>query len=120
MLLDTNIVIYGGKPGGEWLEPWTQNPKAALASVSQVEALGFPGITPEEEAIIQHVIGTSRFYPLDDGVIKRAIRLRRIKRMGLADSIIEYGLPLVTRNVHDFQHIPGLIIINPFADRESV
>ncbi len=80
--------------------------------------LGFPG----EEAIIQYVIATSKCYPLDDEVIERASRLRRIKRMGLADSVIaatalESGLPLVTRNVHDFQHIPGLIIINPFAAR---
>lgn len=40
--------------------------------------------------------------------------------MNLGDAIIgatalEYGVPLVTRNVEDFKHIPGLQIINPFA-----
>jgi predicted nucleic acid-binding protein len=39
--------------------------------------------------------------------------------MNLGDAIIgatamEYGLPLVTRNVDDFRHIPGLQVINPF------
>ena len=125
MLLDTNIVVYWGKPGGEWLEPWAEHPKAALASVSQVEALGLPGIGPEEEAAIRQLIAVSVCYPLDDAVIEGAIRLRRIKRMGIADAIIaatalEYDLPLVTRNVHDFQHIPGLTIINPFANRGAV
>ena len=39
--------------------------------------------------------------------------------MSLADAIIaatalEYGVPLVTRNVDDFKHIPGLDLRNPF------
>ena len=78
MLLDTNIVIHGNKPGGEWLEPWTAHPRAALASVSQVEALGFPGILPDEEKAIRHVFDVSVCYPLDQAVIEGAIRLRRI------------------------------------------
>jgi toxin FitB len=40
--------------------------------------------------------------------------------MKLGDAIIaatalEHGVPLVTRNVDDFKHIPGLQVINPFA-----
>ena len=42
--------------------------------------------------------------------------------MGTADAIIaatalEFGLPLVTRNVDDFKHIAELEIINPFAEQ---
>jgi len=33
----------------------------------------------------------------------------------IAATALEYGVPLVTRNVDDFKHIPGLQIINPFA-----
>lgn len=125
MLLDTNIAIYGAKPSGAWLSPWTEHPDAALASISKVEALGFPRIGIEEEAEIRRFISSTICFPLDDEVIERAIRLRQIKRMSAADAIIaatalEYDLPLVTRNVHDFQHVPGLTIINPFAGREAV
>jgi predicted nucleic acid-binding protein len=124
MLLDTNIVIYACQPAGEWLAPWTENPAAAIASVSRVEALGFPGISGEEDAVLRQLIGASVCYNLDDEVIERAIGLRRIKRMGTADAIIaatalEFGLPLVTRNVDDFKHIAGLEIINPFAEPET-
>jgi len=52
MLLDTNIVIYACQSGGEWLAPWTSHPDAAIASVTRIEALGYPGITPEEESAI--------------------------------------------------------------------
>jgi predicted nucleic acid-binding protein len=53
-------------------------------------------------------------------VAARAILLRQQRKMGLADAIIaatalEYGLPLVTRNVRDFNHIADLRLINPFA-----
>jgi predicted nucleic acid-binding protein len=90
-----------------------------------VEALGFPSISQDEESVIRKFIAATMCCPLDEEVIERAIKLRRIKRMGIADAIIaatalEYDLPLVTQNVHDFQHVPGLIIINPFAGRRSV
>ena len=121
MLLDTNIVIYACQPGGEWLAPWTEAPTAAIASVSRVEALGFPGISAEEEAALREFIAASPCYPLDDDVIERAIRLRCMKKMGTADAIIaatalEFTLPLVSRNVDDFKHIAGLEIVNPFAE----
>ena len=125
MLLDTNIVIYACQPGGEWLAPWTENPATSIASVSRVEALGFPGLSDAEEVAIRQFIAASLSYPLDDDIIERAIDLRQIKRMGTADAIIaatalEYGLPLVTRNVDDFKHLAGLQVIDPFARPESV
>lgn len=120
MLLDTNIVIYACKTGGEWLGSWTNVPEAAIASVTRIEALGYAGISGEEDSAIRGVISTSLNYPLDDEIIERAILLRQQKKMGLGDAIIaatalEYDLPLVTRNEDDFKHIAGLKIINPFA-----
>lgn len=119
MLLDTNILIYACQPGGEWLSTWTDDPDAAIASVSRVEALGFHRISKEEDEALRRVIATSVSYPLDDEIIESAIALRQGKKMGLADALIaatalEYGLPLVTRNKDDFEHIEGLQIINPF------
>jgi toxin FitB len=82
--------------------------------------LGFPGISSEEEAALLAFIQSCPPYPLDDGVLQQAIRLRQQKKMKLGDAIIaatalEYEIPLVTRNEDDFKHIPGLDLINPFA-----
>lgn len=120
MLLDTNIVIYVCKPGGEWLGTWTNGPETALASVTRIESLGYAGISREEDDAIRRFIAASMSYPLDDEIIEKAVILRQQKNMKLGDSIIaatalEYDLPLVTRNEDDFKHIEGLTIINPFA-----
>ncbi len=120
MLLDTNIVIEACKPTGTWLSVWTRHPQAAFASVTRVEALGYAGISAEEDEAIREFLMEVPSYSLDDDVIEAAVRLRQQKQMKLGDAIIaatarEYGVPLVTRNVNDFKHIPGLEIINPFA-----
>ena len=120
MLLDTNIVIEACKPMGDWLYPWTKHLEAACASVTVVEALGFTGISAGENAAIREFLGEVLCYALDDAVIELAVRLRQQKKMNLGDAIIgatalEYGVPLVTRNVDDFKHIPGLDLRNPFA-----
>ncbi len=120
MLLDTNIVIHACQPGGDWLAPWTTHPDAAIASVTRIEALGFAGISPEEETAILDFIHTSPIYALDDEVIEQAIHLRQQKKMKLGDAVIaatalEYNIPLVTRNEADFKHIGGLDLRNPFA-----
>ena len=120
MLLDTNIVIYACQPGGGWLTSWTSHPDAAIASVTRIEALGFAGISPEEETAILDFVNASPTYPLDDEVIQQAIQLRQQKKMKLGDAIVAatavaYNIPLVTRNEDDFKHIPGLDLRNPFA-----
>lgn len=119
MLLDTNIVIHGCRPGGEWLAPWIESPQAAIASVTKIEALGFASIKPEEERAIDELFGTCIVYALDDAVIARAVRVRRGSKISVMDAIIaatalEHDLMLVTQNVDDFKGIEGLQIVNPF------
>ena len=82
--------------------------------------VGFAGINQAEDSAIRGFLDKCPAYPLDDEVIKRAISLRRQRKMRLGDSIIAatamlYGLSLVTPNEGDFKHIPGLKLINPFA-----
>ena len=124
MLLDTNIVIHACQPGSEWLSEWTDDPAAAIASVTRIEALGFTGISREEEGAIRGFLDDSICHALDEAVIERAIGLRQNRKMGAMDAIIaatalEYDLTLVTRNTEDFKHVENLKLVNPFAARKQ-
>ena len=119
MVLDTNILIYSAKPGGEHLRPWLDDPGAMVSIVSRIEALGFPGISAEEKAALEGALQSMPEVGLTEAVATRAIALRQERKIGLADSIIAatalvHDLPLVTRNFDDFTHVAGLTLINPF------
>jgi toxin FitB len=121
VLLDTNIVIHGCRPGGEWLAPWTESPQAAIASVTKIEALGFASIKPDEESAIADLFATCIVHALDDAVIDRAVNVRRGSRISAMDAIIaatalEHDLTLVTQNVDDFKGVRGLRLANPFEE----
>jgi hypothetical protein len=120
MLLDSNILIYLAQPGGERLQAQIIAAEPAASLISRVESLGFHRITPAEEARLEKLFAWVEVLPVSDAVADAAVILRKQRRMSLGDSLIGatallYNLPLVTRNVDDFKHIPGLQIINPFA-----
>jgi predicted nucleic acid-binding protein len=122
MLLDTNIVIYACRPGGEWLAPWTEHPQACIASLTKIEALGFAEIKPDEEQAINELFGTCIVHALDEAVIDRAVLVRRGPKIGTLDAIIaatalENDVVLVTRNVDDFKGVQGLRVLNPFEEK---
>lgn len=119
MLLDTNIVIYFAKPGGEELSRWIDDPAAFVSIVTRIEALGFPRISADEEAAIKEALSAMPEAGLSDAVAERAIGLRQQRKMGIGDAIVAatalvHEVPLVTRNIGDFKHIAGLRLINPF------
>ena len=123
MVCDSNILIYAGEPGDLLCLPYVEHAEAMIASVTRIEVLGFPRfglLSAAQRARLEALVTSTIELPLDEEVIRQAIPLRQQKKMSLADAIIaatalEYGVPLVTRNVDDFKHIPGLQIINPFA-----
>lgn len=120
MLLDSNVIIGAAKPGGEHLSAYLNHPDASVSIIGRIESLGFTRLTAEEGTKITHSLKLLAELPLDNEIALRAIGLRQQKKMNLGDAIIgatalEYGVPLVTRNVDNFKHIPGLQIINPFA-----
>ena len=60
--------------------------------------------------------------PISQNVLDHAVKLRQIRKMTLGDALIAgtaiaYNVPLVTRNIQDFQWIENLELINPFEKR---
>ena len=127
MLIDSNILIYAAEPEGVFLSRWVEDAAACLDTVSRIELLGFSRWHPLDEvrcARVELLVAAMVELPLDDRIATRAIELRRLRKMSLADSIIAatalvHHLPLVTRNDPDFAHVDGLKIIKPFAQSED-
>ncbi len=113
---DTNVVIYLGNNTLD--ESIIGDEPICFASISFIEALGYPDILSAEEQRIKELFETMIEIPLNASIIQTAIRLRQLKKMSLGDSIVaavalEQECELWTSNEEDFAHIEGLQILNP-------
>jgi predicted nucleic acid-binding protein len=96
MLLDSNILIayLKGEPSiVETLSRWKQEARAlVISSISVAEVLALPALTPSDIQIVTRFLRTFLSIPFDDR---------------LAETAIDHGLPLVTRD-RTFRKIPEL------------
>ncbi|MDO7845853.1 type II toxin-antitoxin system VapC family toxin [Hymenobacter sp. M29] len=121
-LVDTNVIIdlvLGRLPSASavWLDTQLAAQRVAISIITRIELLGKVVPVPES-AFLQSFVQSVAVLPLDELVTQETIRLRQQHRIKLPDAIIAatalaYGLPLLTRNVSDFQALPGLTAINP-------
>ena len=73
----------------------------------------------EKKEIIEVFLANFRIIILTQGIAKRAGELRRDHQKPFADMIVaasamEYGMPLVTRNIKHFRTIRGLKVLRPY------
>ena len=91
-LLDTNFIPGLLKSSPETLAPinerQTESFQCAYSAIKRMELLGFPGITPAEETLIQEKLARLACQPMTSTVEDIAIRLRRTYRVKLPDAII--------------------------------
>jgi predicted nucleic acid-binding protein len=121
MLLDSNIVIYAVQPRFVSLQQFLAARPSVVSAITKVEVLGFHRITPEDKASFEAFFSATRVLPVDSGIVARAVVLRQVRKMSLGDAIvaataIEHDLTVVTRNVSDFQWVPGLRVLNPIDE----
>jgi predicted nucleic acid-binding protein len=121
-LLDSNIIIgyLAGRIPASGMKTVSiivdQTPHISV--ISQIEVLRFND-TPENEAILNGFISSSVIHSLNPDVVKRTIELCRHSKIKLPDAVIAAtalteNYILVTRNIGDFKHIPGLGLLNPW------
>ncbi len=121
VIVDSNIIIYSMMPDYTFLQTELAKYDVFVASVSKVEVLGYAHLDPLDKQSFINYFQTITQYETNPKIIEKATQLRQQKKMSLGDAIIAgtaltYQLPIMTRNVADFQWIEGLEIINPFAE----
>lgn len=118
IVVDTNVLIY-------WFQHGLHLPRATLESIrpsysiiTQIEALGFWDIAPEELAGIRALLDTGTVVALNENIVDRTIWIRQQKRIKTPDAIvaataIENRCELWTANTKDFNDIDELKVVNP-------
>ncbi len=103
LLLDTNIVLYLLN-GDDVLAELLNKKKLYLSFISQLELLGFKGITSKQQNEIGKFIQECIVIDINEEIKRQVIHLRRSTRLKLPDSIVfatarYLSLPLVTADL---------------------
>jgi len=118
-MLDSNIIIYAAKPGYEALQRFIAKHAPAVSAITRVEVLGYHLLTEQDRKNFGDFFAAATVLPISDSVLSKAIELRQMRKLSLADALIAgtalvHGLTLVTRNVADFSWIDDLSLLDPF------
>lgn len=118
MLIDSNIIIYSAQLPYESLRRFVAENAPGVSAASIVEVLGYHLLTDQDREAFEEFFDTVTVLPLDDEVVWEAVRLRQLRKLTLGDALIAAtalisNRTLVTRNVQDFDWIPGLDVLNP-------
>ncbi|MDH5400291.1 MAG: PIN domain-containing protein [Cyclobacteriaceae bacterium] len=100
ILLDTNIILYL-LSGDKVLSNLLFNRKLYVSFVTQLELLGYQGITMEDQNRIEEFLDKCIIIDINNQIKGEVIRLKRIEKIKLPDSIIlgtsKYlGIPVIT------------------------
>lgn len=84
MILDSNIIIYAGKPEYDFLREFIAENFPSVSAVSYVEVLGYHKLTDEEKEFFD----STQILPVSKDLITKAVELRQSKKMTLGDALI--------------------------------
>ena len=122
-LVDTNILIYhtqGLPTTVGFISDLVSQHALNISILTKIEFLGWDKHTPDGYEKCRLLIEFANTYPVDENIADKAIELRRVTNMKLADAVIAAtamlkNLKLATRNMDDFKTIAGLDIIDPIG-----
>lgn len=119
MLIDTNVLIAylnGEEEVIRTLTEWKLSTSLLISSINRAEILSRPNLTADEIRFILSFLKSFVSISFTDTLADLAAELRRHYRLSLPDAAIAAtaiynGVPLVTRDVQDFQKIKQLSIV---------
>ena len=124
-LWDTNIVIYFLQQqfpfhAEKIVDNTLLEAQPCISAISEIELYCWKAATDEDLKVLYQFIHEATVIELERAIKLKTADIRRQYKIKLPDAIIAatalvYGLTLITRNVKDFQTIPGLDILNPWA-----
>ena len=122
IIADSNLVIYAALPEHAFLEAWFCRETPFVSAVSYVEALGYHKLAVEDKESLERFFAQAPMLDLTAPVLREAVRLRQLRKMGLGDALIAataliHGLTLATHNTSDFAWIPNLSLVDPFEQQ---
>src|SRR5690625_2249261 len=123
VLLDSNIIIYASMPEHEALRGFVERHVPSVSVISKIETLGYHRLRVDERRFLQEFFDVADVIPVTDEVVDFAISIRQNRRTTLGDALIGatalvHAMPLVTRNVSDFNGIKGLELIDPLEKHD--
>lgn len=116
---DTNTVIYYLKKEPDVVSAldgiFAEHFRPIIASVTELELLSSPSLTPADVAEIDILLASLSIFPLDSQIARIGAKLRREYRLKTPDSIVAATAlfthsTLLTRNVKDFKKIANLSV----------
>lgn len=119
-LLDSNVLIDSFKPDLGPALDWIFRREPAVSAISYVEVLGYHRLSEQDRDDLEALFLRLHVLGLDERIFDRAVSLRQARKLSLGDALIAatatvHGMPLVTRNLDDFDWIEGLDLIDPLA-----
>lgn len=115
VVLDTNIVLYL-LSGDEVLSELLYRKKLYLSFISQLELLGFKGITDKQQSEISRFIHDCVVIDINEEIKGEVISIRKNSKLKLPDSIVlatarYLGLPIITSDTSfKITEFPEIII----------
>ncbi len=85
-LLDTNILLYW--LGGRLNESELPRGELAISFVTELEALSYPGISPDEEEKLRQVLDGLQIIGMNEVIKDFTVALRRRFKLKLPDAIV--------------------------------
>ena len=122
-IVDTNILIY--HLAGVLTDQAEANLAGALESgssisiITRIELLGWRKHSPDSLKAAKALLNSVSEIPLLEEIIRLCISFRQNYPIKLPDAIIaataQYAkVPLMTRNMADFERVPELKMVDPF------
>ncbi len=94
------------------------NITAEISVITRIELLAWPDATSADTTLLTSFISDCVVWNLSEDIILKTIEVRKKFKLKIGDAIIAAtvllkGYFLLSRNLLDFNKVPGLTVINP-------